>query len=152
MLGDAVELKMRVDAARRASGGMAMVEMVIILPVLLMLLFAIAEFGLVLTKWQTLTNAAREGARDAVVFRVGCDAATVTSEVQTTVINYAAAGGVTLAPGDISVTGACGAANTDTSVDVSHDYEFDVLPGFAASVNPTVTLEASATMRNEGNG
>lgn len=131
-----------------------MVEMVIILPVLLMLLFAIAEFGLVLTKWQTITNAAREGARDAVVFRVNCDAGTVESEVRTTVKNYAAAGGVTLTDGDIAVAGACGALNTDTSVGVTHDYIFDVLPGFASSIasNPTLPLSASATMRNEGNG
>lgn len=129
-----------------------MVEMVIILPVLLMLLFAIAEFGLVLTKWQTLTNAAREGARDAIVYRTGCDAATVESEVRTKVKNYAAAGGVTLTDADIAVSGACGAANTDTSVSVDHDYTFMVLPGFASSINPTLTLSSSATMRNEGNG
>ena len=131
---------------------MAMVEMVIILPVLLMLLFAIAEFGLMLTKWQTLTNAAREGARDAVVFRVNCNSAAVQNEVRTTVKNYAAAGGVTLADGDITVAGDCGAVNTDTSVDVTHTYTYTVLPGFAASLNPSVDLSASATMRNEGNG
>ncbi len=129
-----------------------MVEMVIILPVLLMLLFAIAEFGLILTKWQTITNAAREGARDSVVFRTNCDAGTVESEVRTTVKNYAAAGGVTLTDGDIAVAGACGALNTDTSVDVTHTYTFTVLPGFASSLNPTVDLSSSATMRNEGNG
>ena len=131
---------------------MAMVEMVIILPVLLMLFFAIAEFGLIFTKWQTLTNAAREGARDAVMFRTNCDVATVESEVRTTVKNYAAAGGVNLTDADIAVNGACGAMNTDTSVDVSHDYTFMVLPGFAASLNPTVNLSGSATMRNEGTG
>jgi Flp pilus assembly protein TadG len=132
---------------------MAMVEMVIILPLLLMVLFAIAEFGLAFTKWQTLTNAAREGARDAVMFRVDCDAGTVVTEVQNTVISYANAGGVTVAPGDITVTGACGAVNTDTSVSVDYTVQdfFKVLPGFASSVNPDLTLSASATMRNEGN-
>lgn len=151
MLGDAVKLSNRVETARRASG-MAMVEMVIILPLLLMLLFAIAEFGLLLTKWQTLTNAAREGAREAVVFRTNCDSGTVESEVRTTVKDYAAAGGVVLTDADIAVAGACGAVNTDTSVDVDHIYTFIVLPGFAASLNPSVTLSSSATMRNEGNG
>ena len=130
---------------------MAMVEMVIVLPVLLMLLFAIAEFGVVFAQWQTVTNAAREGARDAVMFRVGCDVATVEGEVRTTVKNYAATVGITLADADIGVTGACGAANTDTAVNVSHGYTFSVLPGFASSLNPTVDLSTSATMRNEGN-
>lgn len=136
---------------RRSSGGMAMVEMVIILPVLLMLLFAIAEFGVIFAQWQTLTNAAREGARDAVVFRTNCDVAAVENEVRTTVKNYAAAAGVVLADADIGVTGACGAMNTDTAVDVTHAYTFSVLPGFASSLNPTVNLSSSATMRNEGN-
>lgn len=131
---------------------MAMVEMVIILPVLLMLLFAIAEFGVVFAQWQTVTNAAREGARDAVVFRVNCDISTVESEVRTTVKNYASTVGITLADADIGVIGACGAQNTDTAVNVSHGYTFSVLPGFAASLNPTVNLSTSATMRNEGNG
>jgi Flp pilus assembly protein TadG len=130
---------------------MAMVEMVIVLPVLLMILFAIAEFGVVFAQWQTVTNAAREGARDAVMFRVDCDVATVESEVRATVKSYAAAAGITLADGDIGITGACGAVNTDTAVNVSHDYTFSVLPGFASSLNPTVDLSTSATMRNEGN-
>ena len=148
-----MELKNRVEAVRRRRGGMAMVEMVIILPLLLMLLFAIAEFGLLFSKWQTLTNAAREGARDAVMFRVNCDAGTVESEVRTTVTNYTNAGGVALPDPntDITITGACGAVNTDTSVGVTYPYSFKVLPGFASSVIPTLNLSASATMRNEGN-
>ena len=146
-----MELRKRVEAAGRRRSGMAMVEMVIILPLLLMLFFAIAEFGLVFTKWQTLTNAAREGARDAVMFRTNCDPTAVENEVRTTVKDYAAAGGVTVTDADIAVAGACGAVNTDTSVDVTHDYTFIVLPGFAASLNPTLNLSASATMRNEGN-
>ena len=129
-----------------------MVEMVIILPVLLMLLFAIAEFGVVFARWQTLTNAAREGAREAIVFRSPCDATTVENEVTTTVLNYAAAAGITLVATDVSVTGACGPVNTDTAVDVSHTYTFQVVPGFAASLNPSVDLSTSATMRNEGSG
>jgi hypothetical protein len=46
-----------------------MLEMVIVAPVLLLLLFAIAEFGIAFAQWQTLSNAAREGARVGVVFR-----------------------------------------------------------------------------------
>lgn len=136
----------------RDDRGMAMVEMVIILPLLLMMLFAIAEFGVIFGRWQTLTNAAREGAREAVVFRSPCDATTVENEVTTTVQNYASSAGITLAAGDVSVTGACGAANTDTSVNVNHNYTFRVLPGFAKSLNPSVDLSTSATMRNEGSG
>ena len=74
---------------------MAMVELIIILPLLMMLLFAITEFGVMFGRWQNLSNAAREGARTAVVFRTTCTTATVESEVRTTVKNYAASLGMT---------------------------------------------------------
>jgi Flp pilus assembly protein TadG len=41
--------------------------MAIILPVLLMLLLSIWQFGVVYDKWQNLNGAAREGARAAIV-------------------------------------------------------------------------------------
>jgi Flp pilus assembly protein TadG len=47
--------------------GQAVVEMAIILPVLLMLLLSIWQFGVVYDKWQNLNGAAREGARAAIV-------------------------------------------------------------------------------------
>jgi Flp pilus assembly protein TadG len=131
---------------------MAMVEMVITLPLLLMLLFAVAEFGVIFARWQTLTNAAREGARTAVVFRAPCSAAAVDTEVRQVVRDYAASAGITLADGDIGVLGTCGGLDSDSVVDVSHTYTFTVLPRLAASLSPDIDLDTSATMRNEGNG
>ena len=78
---------LRRDRRRR---GTSIVEMTIILPLLLMLVFGIGEFGLMYIQWQSLTNATREGARIGVVFRTPCNAATVTSLVHTTVDTYAA--------------------------------------------------------------
>lgn len=129
-----------------------MVEMVIILPVLFMLLFAVAEFGVIFARWQTLTNAAREGARTAVVFRAPCTTAGVETEVRQVVKSYAASAGISLTDGDVSITGACGGIDSDSVVNVSHSYTFAVLPGFAASLSPAIDLATSATMRNEGSG
>ena len=50
---------------RSALPGAAVVEMAIVAPVLLTLLFGIIEFGWVFMAYQTITNAAREGARTA---------------------------------------------------------------------------------------
>ncbi|TWH46825.1 TadE-like protein [Sporomusa sp. KB1] len=47
--------------------GQAMVETALILPVILLILFAIVEFGMVLNQYLVLTAAAREGARTAAV-------------------------------------------------------------------------------------
>lgn len=134
----------------RSRNGMAMVELVIILPILLMLLFGIVEFGVLFGRWQTLSNAAREGARTAVVFRSDCVAATVDAEVRQRVKDYAAPLGIVLTDGDISVSGTCGASTTNSTVTVTLPFEFEVLPGFATSVNPTIDLVGNSVMRNEG--
>jgi Flp pilus assembly protein TadG len=47
--------------------GQAVVEMAVVLPVLLLLILSIYQFGIVYDKWQNLDSAAREGARAAVV-------------------------------------------------------------------------------------
>jgi Flp pilus assembly protein TadG len=131
---------------------MAMVEMVIILPLLFMLLFASVEFSVLFGRWQTLSNAAREGARTAVVFRRNCSTSTVEAEVRQRVKDYAAPLGMTLSDGDISVSGVCGASDTSSSVNVVFPHTFRVLPNFAESVSSTINLVGRSVMRNEGSG
>jgi Flp pilus assembly protein TadG len=140
---------MELKTSRRARG-MAMVEFVIILPILLMLVFSIVEFGVLFGRWQTLSNAAREGARTAVVFRSGCNAGSVEAEVRQRVKDYASPLGIILADADIAVSGVCGASTTSSTVTVTLPYTFKVLPGFAASVSPSIDLVGNSVMRNEG--
>jgi Flp pilus assembly protein TadG len=131
---------------------MAMVEFVIILPILLMLVFAITEFGVIFGKWQTLSNAAREGARTAVIFRTNCDTAVVSAEVRQRVKDYAAPLGIVLADSDINVVGVCGNSTTSSTVSVTLPYSFKVLPGLSPSVSPSIDLVGNSVMRNEGTG
>ena len=145
-----MDLKTRLQDRRR--DGMAMVEMVMVLPVLLLLLFGIVEFGVVFGQWQTLTNAAREGAREAIVFRSGCVTADVEADVLARVTNYAGAAGITVTGGNIVIAGTCGDNTTNSQVTVTHTYTFTVVPGFVASMAPTLDLVGTSTMRNEGNG
>ncbi len=53
--------------SRRDGRGQALVELALILPILLMLLLGIFEFGRAWNTKQVITDAAREGARLAVV-------------------------------------------------------------------------------------
>ena len=138
------------EVRRDRRTGMAMVEMVIIAPLLLGMIFAVAEFGVMFGQWQTLTNAAREGARTAIVFRNPCNAGTVQTEAETAVQIYASGAGLTIPTSDISVAGQCGAVNSTTTVTVTFAYQFQVLPNFSGSVNPTWNLVGTSTMRNEG--
>ena len=57
--------------------GQAVVEFVVILPVLLLVLMAIYQFGQVFVNYMDVTSAAREGARKAAVSRSAGSCATV---------------------------------------------------------------------------
>jgi Flp pilus assembly protein TadG len=147
-----MDVKFVKSRSRKRLAGTAMVEFIIVLPLLLMILFATLEFGVLFGKWQTLSNAAREGARTAVVFRRDCNVAAVTSEVRIRVQQYAAPMGITLADSDIAVNGVCGSSDTSSTVNVQLPYTFQVLQNLAPSVSPTIDLLGSSVMRNEGTG
>ena len=139
------------DRRARRLAGMAMVEFVLILPALIVMLFGILEFGVLFFQWQTLSNAAREGAREAIVFRKDCDSAALQTLIEQTVIDYAGAANIAVDAADIAITGSCTGSGEPLRVEVSHDFGFQVLPGFISQLTPTITLVGTSEMRNEGN-
>jgi Flp pilus assembly protein TadG len=133
---------------RRFEAGTTIVEATIVLPLMLMLTFGIAEFGISFTRWNSLTNAVREGARAGVVFRVPCTSGAVTSLVETTVADFADSSGIDPANITTTVTGACGGTGTQLIVTSIVPYNYvalDALAGLAPSTN----LSARTVMRNE---
>jgi len=138
------------DPARRSERGMAMVEMVIILPLLLMLMFAIVEFAVAFGQWQVLSNAAREGARRAILYRdpASCDPAVVATEVRQAIKTYALGMGMTVTDPMISVSGTCSRGDPAT-VTVSFPFAFQVLPNMANDVSSGFSIVGSSVMRNE---
>jgi hypothetical protein len=139
------------SAHTRRRAGTSVVEMALVLPLLLTLVFAIGEFGIAFIQWQTLTNAAREGARVGVLFRgAACNAGAVSGEIQQAVEDYVSASGlrtgdVVLAPAPIGV---CGGSGTPLTVSAQVPYQFQVLPGLAG-LQTDITLGATSVMRNE---
>jgi len=130
----------------RRKHGMAMVEMVFVLPVLVLTVFAIAQFGLMFSRWLTLSNAVREGAREGAAYRVPPrDAGTVESQVKTKVISYANPGGVGLTNGDIIVTNAGGVSNEQLKVEATFNFKVNI-PFFSLS---SIPLKYESTMRIE---
>jgi len=135
--------------ARRRQRGTSVVEMAIVLPLLLCLVFAIGEFGMMYTQWQTLTNAAREGARAGVLFRgTNCVPATVQSEIATAIDTYMVNTGVATASITTTSTGECAGSGTQLQVTAQVPYSFAALPGLAG-LQSSITLSATSTMRNE---
>jgi Flp pilus assembly protein TadG len=128
---------------------MAMVEMVFVLPLLILIVFAIAQFGLMFSRWLTLSNAVREGAREGVTF-VGLkcpgDTANIEDRVKAKVVSYAQAGGLPLQTTAVNVDNVCAGAGTQLTVDAT--YNFPISIPFASLSG--VPLSYSSTMRNEG--
>lgn len=127
--------------------GTSVVEMTIVLPLLLILVFGIGEFGLMYTQWQSLTNATREGARVGVVFRNPCNASAVEAAITATVDNYAASAGI--ASGiTTNVTNACAGTDTPLTVTTTLPYDYIALSALTA-LGASTDLRARSVMRNE---
>jgi Flp pilus assembly protein TadG len=135
--------------------GQALLETAVILPIVLLVSVAIFEFGRAYQTWEVVTNAAREGARIAVLPN------TTTVEVQDRVVAYLksgqlpgyAAATITVTPTTVSI----GATTAGASmVTVTYPFSFIVLNPVARLITPGTTnfsapfsLTANAEMRNE---
>ena len=133
---------------RRAQSGTSTIEAVLVLPVMLLLTFSIAELGIAFTRSNSLTNAVREGARAGVVFRAPCGAGPVTTQVMTTVSSFASSSGIDPATITTTVTGACAGTGTQLTVDAVVPYNFVALDSLAG-LAPSLNLTARTVMRNE---
>ena len=133
--------------------GAALLETAITIPLILLVSVSIFEFGRAYQTWQVLTNAAREGARVAVI------SGTTDADVTTAVRNYMTSGALpNAATASVSVnrnvpfTG----TNTASSITISYPFQFMVLNPVVRLVQAgsttgqgTTNMTAVATMRNE---
>ena len=124
--------------------------MVIVLPLLLMVLFGIVEFGFLFQRYVFLTNAAAEGARVASL--PGYNQA----DVQARVAAYAAASnitGVNATSVASPIAGPGGASWPGSEVTVTYVYSYQFIGPLAAlvggSLNPSVTLTSRSTVRHQ---
>lgn len=154
-------------ASVRSRAGQALAEFVLVIPVLLLLVFGIIEFGLAFRTHQIVTNATREGARVAVLPSTHAEANSDTF-VEDVVRQRLESAGLDPALADISFT--CIAEDgtesdgwcTDpfgklTQVEVGYDYTFFILGGLVswacgsgcADQYGTISLRTDSAMRNE---
>jgi Flp pilus assembly protein TadG len=132
--------------------GAALIEAAVTIPIILLISVAIFEFGRAYQTWQVLTNAAREGARVAIL------AGTTQDQVKATVVNYMTIGQLADAsPDQVSVDqNVTLGATTGSQVTISYPFQFIVLNPVARLVDRTstagtpITMSAVAVMRNEG--
>jgi len=126
---------------RRRDSGAAAVEFALVLPILVLLVFGIIQFGHLFNQWQQLEHATREGARWASLQNS-------TAAVKSTV--KAAAPTLGLTDADITITPAnpTGLA-LGTPVTVVSRVVVPVFTPGLLGMGPTVTLTARATQRSE---
>jgi len=139
----------RIDRSNRTrKAGTSIVEMTIVLPLLLLLVFAIGDFGIAYTRWVSLTNAAREGAREGVVFRSPCNKGAVENLIRATVSDFADSSGLDGATINTDIVGACDPVGTQLTVTATAPYNYLALSALAG-LAPTINLSARTVMRNE---
>jgi Flp pilus assembly protein TadG len=149
----------------RAERGAALVEFAMALPLLLVVIAGIVDFGFAFQRYEVVTNAAREGARIASL--PGYDATSVDSRVRSYVqaglglsggalAQAMPTGSVTLTNPDITVPLAGGGSKTMTTalVTVTYQHNWFLLGPMLGLINKTwggtITLTASSQMRLEG--
>jgi Flp pilus assembly protein TadG len=135
----------------RNQRGAALIETAITIPLVLLVSVSIFEFGRAYQTWQVLTNAAREGARIAVLEQY------TDADVTSTVRNYLTSGRLTNAStASITVVRNVPFGTVTASrVTVNYPFQFIVLNPVARLVRKTstvgtpLTMQSSALMRNE---
>jgi Flp pilus assembly protein TadG len=125
------------NSLRRYDRGSAIIETALVLPILLLVVFGITEWGRALMTTNILNQAAREGARIAAVAADSSGAVARINQVLT-------AANVT--PAAISVVGP-GAGEVIT---VTVDADFTFLSAKVLPNRGTITLRGTAVMRFEG--
>jgi len=139
-------LKRLTGCPRKREDGQSLVEFALIVPIFLLVLFAIVDFGMAFHAWITVTNSAREGAR------VGAVRAT-SPQIEQRVRDTAES--LDQANLTVSVTNAEGAPGGSVVVDVSYDYSLmtplaDLLNMVSGgSIPATLNLDSTADMRLE---
>jgi len=126
--------------------GQSLAELALVLPIFLILVFAIVDFGMGFHAWITVTNSAREGAR---VGAVRADSATIEGRVRDT------SSSLDQAKLSVAVTNAQGDPGESVVVDV--DYSYDLITPLAGivafvsgdTIGPTLIFSSSADMRLE---
>ena len=140
------------DKDSRGERGQSLVEFTLIVPIFLLLVFAIVDFGMGLYSWITVTNAAREGAR---IGTVGADKNTIIARVRDTAGNLDD-GNLTVTVGNC-VSGCATSGDPGETVTVQVDYNYHLITPLSnvlgtisgGTLGPTINFDATSEMRIE---
>ncbi len=130
----------------RLQEGQDIIEYALILPFLLLLTFSIIDGGWLIFRFNTIANAAREGARAGIIpVSAACDQTCIRNRA------IAATNGLTtgLDPARLTIQPP---VFTGTTVQITVNYNADLITGFviqALGGTNSIALTATATMQRE---
>lgn len=135
----------------KAQGGATAVEFALVLPILLLLVFAILELGLLLYNKAVITNAGREAARYGVVMRTPKH---TSGEIEQKALDYCSNFLVSLSPSanpdpTVSIDGAGGSFGQPLTVTVNYTFSGLGLGTLLSPLTGPITLTATTVMTNE---
>ena len=132
---------------RRTNSGQALVEFAVVVPILILLILGLVDFARAWNTYQVITDAAREGARTAVI-----DNPTITeADVLATMTSAMSRAGLNTAYATVTITGfRSGRGNPATvQIDYVHELGWVGLLLALASGDEFLTLSTQFVMRNE---
>jgi Flp pilus assembly protein TadG len=136
----------RAGLFRRGDEGQALVEFALIVPVLMLLLVGVFEFGRAWSAHQAVTDAAREGARLAVI----ADPNVTEDSVARVVRNALSAASLNGDLATIRLTGVSDATGEPARVAVTYPYQLTMLKALqGVNGEGSFTLGTAFVMRNE---
>ena len=143
---------------RRSEKGQSLAEFVLVLPIFLILVFAIIDFGLGFHAWLTVTNSAREGARlGAVRAPASGTCSNDPNKNETTIICRVRETADALDQSKLTPTVTNAQGTPGSSVVVKVDYDYDLITPLdnmlglisGGKVGPTIKFTSTADMRLE---
>jgi Flp pilus assembly protein TadG len=127
----------------RSERGQASVELALVLPVLLLILFGIMEFGRVFSAYLVITNAAREGARQAAI---GANNTTIVDTVYNAASSLGDLSSLTVSIDPYEAASRVTGAEATVTVNYSVDLVVPIISSLAPDPFP---LRAQSVMRVE---
>lgn len=143
--------RVRLRRLVRSESGAELIEFALTLPLLLLIVIGIIEFGFIFREYEVVTNAAREGARIAIL------PSYADADVVARVEDYLETAGLDLDDADVDpgdavptdIGGVC-VSLVPVTVEYSHDVPFlSAITQYFGSTIGTITLRATSSMRTE---
>ncbi len=129
-------------SSRRRASGQSLTEFALIFPVLILVIVAVFDVGRGIFAYNTLSDAARQGTRHAIVNQTE-------SEVKQKVLDLANAAGLGLTSADVGVTyegSPCSPVKLGCVAVVTVEYEYVPLTPIIDQILDPITLRAESKM------